>query len=86
MLRYLTIYDIPNDRSSYTRITPKGGGIAIVAMWAGIVFNEVAAGLGLVQIEGPPGASSNILSIVIWYVIMYEKHTLNEVENAKAQS
>jgi hypothetical protein len=42
--------------------------------------------IGLVQIVGSPSASLNIFSIVIWYVIMYEKYTINEVENAKAQS
>ena len=30
MLRHLTIYDVPNERSSHTQITPKGGGIGIV--------------------------------------------------------
>ncbi len=39
VLRHLTIYDVPNERSSHTQITPKGGGIAIVvAFLAGILL------------------------------------------------
>lgn len=37
VLRHLTIYDVPNERSSHTQITPKGGGVAIVVTFlAGI--------------------------------------------------
>ena len=31
LIRRLRIFDVPNERSSHTRITPRGGGIAIVA-------------------------------------------------------
>lgn len=31
LARHLNNYDVPNQRSSHTRITPRGGGIAIVA-------------------------------------------------------
>ena len=42
VLRHLTIYDIPNERSSHTQITPKGGGIAIVvAFLAGILLIHI---------------------------------------------
>jgi len=42
VLRHLTIYDVPNERSSHTQITPKGGGIAIVAAFlAGILLIHV---------------------------------------------
>jgi UDP-GlcNAc:undecaprenyl-phosphate GlcNAc-1-phosphate transferase len=42
VLRHLTIYDVPNERSSHTRVTPKGGGIAIVAAFlAGILLIHV---------------------------------------------
>jgi len=44
VLRHLTIYDIPNERSSHTRITPKGGGIAIVAAFL--------AGIAMIQLIG----------------------------------
>ena len=39
LIRYLKIFDVPNERSSHTRITPRGGGIAIVsAFLAGILL------------------------------------------------
>ncbi len=42
MLRHLTIYDVPNERSSHTQITPKGGGIGIVvAFLAGILLIHI---------------------------------------------
>lgn len=42
VLRHLTIYDIPNERSSHTQITPKGGGVAIVAAFlAGILLIHI---------------------------------------------
>lgn len=44
VLRHLIIYDVPNERSSHTRITPKGGGIAIVAAFL--------AGIALIQLIG----------------------------------
>lgn len=31
LLRHLKVFDIPNERSSHTKITPRGGGIAIMA-------------------------------------------------------
>lgn len=37
LIRYLKVYDIPNERSSHTKVTPRGGGIAIaIAFMVGI--------------------------------------------------
>lgn len=39
LIRYLNVYDIPNERSSHTKATPRGGGIAIaVAFMVGIAL------------------------------------------------
>lgn len=42
LIRYLNIYDVPNERSSHTRITPRGGGIAIAtAFLSGILLIHI---------------------------------------------
>lgn len=44
LLRHLKAFDIPNERSSHTRVTPRGGGIAIMTAFL--------AGISLIHIVG----------------------------------
>jgi UDP-GlcNAc:undecaprenyl-phosphate/decaprenyl-phosphate GlcNAc-1-phosphate transferase len=44
LVRHLNNYDVPNDRSSHTRITPRGGGLAIVVAYL--------LGIAMIQLIG----------------------------------
>jgi len=65
LVRYLNNYDVPNERSSHTRITPRGGGMAIIVAFLLGIFMMYLSGAKVPLDTSLPGFLAAVFLIAM---------------------